>query len=318
MVDAEFTPDALARMARCMAFWQAQGYAAVSLPWIAHPDYTEATCPPGGRPQPTLGLGRLVASGEQSFLQMAHRKQLPDAPAYVGWSPCVRHEPVYDETHHLYFMKVELFAPVVDWQAVDVVNEMLHGSQLWMEEELRVAGLASSHLTLREVAQDQWDLEIAGLEVGSYGLREHFVRLRDRLRRTSIQPSIGARCSRSLTMRSSIAAVLLISAAHAHAVESLHIEDSTLAPVPALVAKELKQSLDDAGLQQCSFVGKKVRIAADKALEAYLVTTAPICGWGCVVCSALGGVVARGRPHCREPLFRLPGRAHAQATRRHA
>lgn len=174
MVDAEFAPDALARLARCQAFWQDYGYVAVSLPWIADADYTEATRPVGGVPQPELGPGRLVASGEQSFLQLAHRQELPQAEAFVGWTPCVRKEPVFDATHHLYFIKVELFVPVVLEEGLRVVDDLLQGSLQWMGEELRAAGLSRAHLRVLEVAPNQWDIELAGLEVGSYGLRQHF------------------------------------------------------------------------------------------------------------------------------------------------
>lgn len=174
MVDAEFTPDALARLTRCLDFWQRRGFAAVSLPWIAESRYTEATRPAGGTPQPALGPGRLVASGEQSFLQLADRGQLPAAKGYVGWSPCVRQEPVFDQTHHLYFMKVELFVPVDEHDSLSAVEELLAGSLQWNAQELAAHGLSSARCSVQDIAPNQWDIELAGLELGSYGVRQHF------------------------------------------------------------------------------------------------------------------------------------------------
>lgn len=174
MVDAEFAPDALFRLARCQVFWQSRGYQAVSLPWITALAYTEATRPAGGTEQPPLGPGYLVASGEQSFLQLADRGQLPPAKGYVGWSPCVRQEAGFDATHHLYFLKVELFVPAAGPEALLAVKEMLLGSVDFNAKELLASGHGLEGLEVCDVAPNQWDIQLAGIELGSYGLRQHF------------------------------------------------------------------------------------------------------------------------------------------------
>ena len=178
MVNAEFSSDALSRISRSLTYWQNKEFSFVSLPWVAPRLYTEATRPAWGACQPDVGAyGALLASGEQAFLQMEAEDRLSEEERFVGWTPCFRDEAVFDATHHLYFMKTELFIKVDPHQAEQEVQRLVTGSMEFFAAELRAAGLGHfAHDHLQKIACDelQWDIELNGVELGSYGYREHF------------------------------------------------------------------------------------------------------------------------------------------------
>lgn len=76
------------------------------VPWIVSKEATLATLPEGAEPV-TTQFGDLVGSGEQGFIQRMMDNNIED-----GWwytiTPCFRAEPVFDELHRLYFMKIEM------------------------------------------------------------------------------------------------------------------------------------------------------------------------------------------------------------------
>ena len=104
MAAGNFTPQSLSLIDKSICYWQKQGYVFVDLPWVIEERYTRATCPPGGK-EVVTPYGNLVASGEQSFLKLYTEKSLPLAPGYVGWTPCFRDEPFFDQLHQFYFLE---------------------------------------------------------------------------------------------------------------------------------------------------------------------------------------------------------------------
>jgi hypothetical protein len=173
MVDADFTADALARIARCLHYWDTQGYRFVSLPWLTPARYTDAT-----KPAAIVGAdvatahGNLVASGEQSFLMLCEQGLLPAGDRFIGWTPCFRQEPVFDSRHHFYFMKAELFLRVPNRAAGrEALAVMVAGAEHWMQQEVRNSGV-TSRLWREDLGPDQTDLLLGTLELGSYGVRE--------------------------------------------------------------------------------------------------------------------------------------------------
>lgn len=175
MVDAKLNSEVLARLARCTAYWERQGYQFVPLPWVADERYTAATKPSFVKePDIATPHGNLVASGEQAFLRLMEQGQLPEGTSFVGWTPCFRNEATFDSTHHLYFMKAELFVRCQNRaEAAELVREVALTAQSWMHGELLAVGVVENPL-LVPIGDLQLDLELGGIELGSYGYRELF------------------------------------------------------------------------------------------------------------------------------------------------
>ncbi len=183
---SRFDADALARLDSVMRTFVARGCVLVNLPWLA-PDHIMQHTKPAwvNRSDPATMEGSLVASGEQSFLWLHERGDLPPnrGHGYIGFSACFRLEE-YDAYHHHYFLKAELFAPATDEaHAAAIQHAMLRDvRQVWSGLQVSNAPLefaALSHvpshhrilpIRVRDLG-DQMDLEINGVELGSYGIR---------------------------------------------------------------------------------------------------------------------------------------------------
>lgn len=163
---ALISAQSLARMSRVMERW-VHGLGAVEVPlaWVVPEAYTEATRPAWAARQPSTPHGRLVASGEQTFLQLAEEGILPPGRRFIGWTPCFREEN-FDATHHYTFIKAEVFAWVDE--SVSVSDQLL-----CLIDGARRALQPETDLPIVPVPQSDgsWDLEIQGVEVGSYGMR---------------------------------------------------------------------------------------------------------------------------------------------------
>ena len=108
----------------------------------------------------------LVGSAEQGFLQLAKHGNLPNVN-YVSAGPCFREEPVYDELHHSQFFKVELFVRCKsNEEAAFGVQEVISRAWRFMQEQ------TDDPIKLVDEGHG-WDLQLNGIEVGSYGYRYH-------------------------------------------------------------------------------------------------------------------------------------------------
>lgn len=167
MVAAPLNELALRRLSQALSFWGAHGYQFVNLPWLVPQRIANLTKPAFVTTEdPVTDHGTMVASGEQSFLKLWEEGALEDGQKYIGWTPCFRNETQFDATHHFYFLKAELFCPSPRSTA-EMLREHLEGSQKLF------AYVANAHLPVREVciATGQIDLELEGMEIGSYGHR---------------------------------------------------------------------------------------------------------------------------------------------------
>lgn len=155
-----------ARIGRAVEFFRSSGYSYIEVPWAVPLEVAQITLPSDRVPFLTQD-GVLVGSAEQSLMQLALEESLPSGK-YVAVSPCFRDE-VEDEVHHRHFMKVELM----------VVHEFPlseHGFQVSEFEVLSVArkfmhGEARKDPVILQTPEGL-DLELGGLEVGSYGYRK--------------------------------------------------------------------------------------------------------------------------------------------------
>ena len=87
-------------------YYRSQGFEYKEVPWIIDEKISNITKPEDRENFHISQNKVLVASGEQSFLQLIHDQKLGYGK-YVTLTPCFRDETV-DETHKQYFMKTEL------------------------------------------------------------------------------------------------------------------------------------------------------------------------------------------------------------------
>lgn len=145
-------------IAAAMRFYTDNGFCEIQVPWAVSPEAMRSTSELPYWPAPQ-GLG-LVASAEQSFYQLMLNGNLPDGD-YVACTPCFRFEETYDEIHAPYFMKVELISV---WQYPTSPLTLTHLAMKFMKS---LTSVPMEHVQ----TADGYDIEIGGIEVGSYGLR---------------------------------------------------------------------------------------------------------------------------------------------------
>lgn len=143
-------------------YYKGCGFTQINAPWIV-PSYILDITKPVQSNSILLQDKKqgLVASGEQSFLFMIASGELPRG-RYQTVTPCFRDDNV-DQIHQKWFLKNELIE-------TDIVNEY---------ELEKVTGLALNFFrkylpnTEAVVTDIGFDIEYMGIELGSYGIREH-------------------------------------------------------------------------------------------------------------------------------------------------
>ena len=139
------------------------GFKYVDTPWAVEPDIAGITCPEWGALD-MIGDKALVASAEQGFLQLQADGKL-DSANYVSCGPCFRPGDEGRSPYHKpYFMKVELFVRCIDEStAIFAAKELVTRARNFMNKDCKIVKLGDK----------EWDLELYGHEVGSYGARYH-------------------------------------------------------------------------------------------------------------------------------------------------
>lgn len=139
-------------------YYQLQGFEVMEVPWYI-PESIDQITKPSDRESIITRLGCLPASGEQSFLSIWDR--LKEGSKYQAITPCYRDESVEDEWHLPYFMKNEL---------------IIKGGQF--EDVIKIAKICQNFFQIYSpqpvelvITKEGIDLEIGGVEIGSYGLR---------------------------------------------------------------------------------------------------------------------------------------------------
>lgn len=165
-------------VSRAISEYGTRGYKYVDTPWHVPASTLTATLP---RERSGFSLWHpelphdkfLVGSAEQGFLQLMIDGKIASG-SYCSAGPCFRDEPTVDELHRYSFFKLELIkilGPSEQPELIDVwkmahAAKDVHANLYWLSKK--------SLEQLRVVRTDQgYDLELAGVEVGSYGLREH-------------------------------------------------------------------------------------------------------------------------------------------------
>lgn len=153
-------------IARAVDFYRSRGYAYVrDAPWYVEQAAYDATKPPGATDMrigiPAGTIGNLVASGEQSFIQMMIDGQPLKRAVCV--TPCFRWEAKVDELRRRHFLKAELI------NAHDVddghLMHMVHEACTFFEGFLPAVRIVKT--------QAGYDIveKVTRVELGSYGIR---------------------------------------------------------------------------------------------------------------------------------------------------
>lgn len=137
-------------------FYTIRGYRPLSAPLLVDSDIVGLTLPSDRTSKEHLGL-HYVGSAEQSFYQLMKDGLLPKGK-YMLLTPCHRDE-VNDESHLDIFLKLELISVSVDSinlgrDAYDFYDSLGDRVEIVKTEEL-----------------SGFDLELNGVEVGSFGSR---------------------------------------------------------------------------------------------------------------------------------------------------
>jgi hypothetical protein len=147
-----------ARIGRAVEYYT-ERYAYVEAPWVVDEKYSDITFPGALKITP----GSLVGSAEQGLLSLSAEGKIRDKCQYVACGPCFRaFGPTQpdDKFHNLYFMKVELYLPM--GHPNDIGQMMGHAAKFFASEG-----------AVPEIVETEagWDINVAGIEVGSYGYR---------------------------------------------------------------------------------------------------------------------------------------------------
>lgn len=138
------------------------GYEYVELPWTVPMDVMTSTCDESM--VINSDIGPLVGSAEQSFLAADLRCTLGKGK-FISCTPCFRLDRI-DELHSAAFMKVELY------QNVDVNEESLSNMVELAHDFFRREQLIPWPWPAIVSTPEGFDIEVNGIEVGSYGIRE--------------------------------------------------------------------------------------------------------------------------------------------------
>lgn len=148
-------------LAEALEFYPLHGYRRIELPWFQPPTIIAETCPNPDAIIMAGDFGGLVGSAEQSFMAADFDGAIGTGK-FVSLTPCFRNEPVVDELHLVTFMKVELYNN--EDTKPGAVFEMIRLAQRFMS-------IATGYEPNVVETADGFDLEIGGVEVGSYGVR---------------------------------------------------------------------------------------------------------------------------------------------------
>lgn len=165
------------KIATAIRHYNKAGFKYIEVPWIVSKESMIITAPLNVRLFSTFA-GELVASGEQSFLEI--RKELLKAdgfPAtYQCVTPCFRDEANPDELHLQYFIKNELIG--INWHTFEnkehipwaLLNYIIRKAldffkKFAKSEDIKVIDAPMPNSIVNR------DIMIKGIEVGSYGYR---------------------------------------------------------------------------------------------------------------------------------------------------
>lgn len=138
------------------------GFKYIDVPWCVPTDIQAETFL---ITEEMFNVEKPVGSAEQSFLYLHSLGELPTGE-FQAITPCHRIEPVYDNLHYPYFMKLELYIndPVLisDEYVETLVDIIIHEYSMTISMDNKIEKIKTV---------DGFDININDIEVGSYGKR---------------------------------------------------------------------------------------------------------------------------------------------------
>lgn len=154
-------------LSEAVTFYAREGqFSLIDVPWAVPKEDVMITCPSEDAALTVPELGSLVGSAEQSFVSLSRRGQLKPG-RWMAITPCFRKEPVLDDLHLPYFMKLELFDSSLSDRMPFL--EMTYLAQRFFLE----VGEAPEELLKIGKTEEGTDLVLNDIEIGSYGSREY-------------------------------------------------------------------------------------------------------------------------------------------------
>lgn len=143
-------------LSTAMNYYMMRGYKPLSAPMLVDKDIVETTLPEGKKAKQHLDKF-YVGSAEQSFYQLVKQGFKPEG-SYMMVTPCQRDE-IPSESNLEIFLKLELIS--MDKTAFNIAKDAFEFYTI----------LGSEVKTVITEDFSCFDLEIGGVEVGSYGAR---------------------------------------------------------------------------------------------------------------------------------------------------
>jgi len=174
-MEAKWTGSYLERMSHALRYYHKKGYKNVEkiTPWTVNEDTSDITKPQDRR-NFYFNNDVIVASGEQSFLQMIKDGTI-NPGKYSTYTPCFRDEDKIDDIHKQYFLKVEL----IEWWYDDSNNFNSDENLDKLHETIRICKDFYSQYMEPDITKtdDGFDIvdKITGIEIGSYGIRSYTI-----------------------------------------------------------------------------------------------------------------------------------------------
>lgn len=157
------------KVGKAIKRYEKLGYVYIDTPWLVSEEAIKATLPLDRQGfelrSEIVNGGRLVGSAEQGFIQLMMDDKISKG-RYVTAGPCFRDEPVVDELHQYAFFKVEL----IDLNRAPFKYDDADVREMAEEAAGVIYSLYGCLPTLKKTVEG-YDLDVQGIEVGSYGIR---------------------------------------------------------------------------------------------------------------------------------------------------
>lgn len=139
-----------------------QYYTFIDVPIIVPNEINKLTCPSNIKLIKHSSNYSYIGSAEQSLIYLALNNKLQKNVLYAAHTPCLRPEPVLDNTHFLAFNKLELFMfnPA---NSNDSLNDIINHAFCFFSKFLPVS------IVRTDIGYDIFSKD---LEIGSYGIRK--------------------------------------------------------------------------------------------------------------------------------------------------